>query len=170
MKRKEYDFDYFDSRLRYEFDTGLLFWKAGGPVRNSKKPAGSLNKSDGYIYITSKPYHFGAHRVAWLLSTGRWPTDDIDHVNRVRTDSRFTNLREATRKENRCNNTLRKDSNSGITGVCFDNTKKKWRAYISKGEGKNVLVGYFTDITRAAEARKEAELKNYGEFAPLLKT
>ena len=32
----------------------------------------------------------------WCKQTGQWPEGDIDHVNRVRDDNRFVNLRECT--------------------------------------------------------------------------
>ena len=51
---------------------------------------------------------------------------------------------------------MNKNNKSGYTGVCFDNSSQKWRAYITVHNEK-IKLGYFTHIEDAVLARKEAE-------------
>lgn len=67
---------------------------------------GWLN-DQGYILlscpkINGKRGHIKAHRVAWFLSYGMWPTM-LDHINRVKDDNRICNLRETTYMDNALN-------------------------------------------------------------------
>jgi hypothetical protein len=70
------------------------------------KPAGRKEHS-GYIGINMRHHgerlQFQAHRVIWFLHHGAWPTNCIDHINRIRDDNRIENLREVTVAENNRN-------------------------------------------------------------------
>ena len=168
----KYDFDYFDSELRYEANTGLLFWKKQKQGRSTERPAGCLKrttknyKGNGYIVIRIGGRNgrlFKAHRVAWLLVTGQWPRADIDHINHDRADNRLVNLREATRAENMHNGSAHRDSTSGILGVRFHKSARKWTASLMS-HGINHYLGLFTDILDAQKARLEAEKQYFGKF------
>lgn len=50
------------------------------------------------------------------------------------------------------------NNQSGVTGVCYDNTRKRWRAYI-KVNNKPIHLGYYNDIDSATRVRKDAEVK-----------
>ena len=156
-------FDYINSQLRYEPDTGLLFWKVRGGGRRVNRPAGGV-EVNGYIVIAVNKKRFKAHRLAWLLSTGRWPGNEIDHINYNKTDNRLVNLREATHKENMRNSRAQKNSKSGFVGVSFYPRYQKWRADIYV-DGKTRTIGYFTTIDEAKIARKTVERVSFGEFA-----
>lgn len=67
-----------------------------------------------------------------------------------------TNIKNLTMK-------IRKDNISGIKGVCWDKTKNKWKAQI-RFKGKNYLLGRFDKKEDAAEARRIAEEKIFGNF------
>ena len=97
-----------------------------------------------------------AHRVAWAVHYGKWPKNQIDHINGVRDDNRICNLRDATLVENRRNARMDKRNTSGVTGVCYDKTYERWRATISR-RGRRVYLGTFEFFEDAIAARKEAE-------------
>ena len=97
-----------------------------------------------------------AHRLAWLYVHGEWPAEEIDHLNRVRSDNRISNLRLATQAENKQNTSLRRDSTSGHKGVSWHKRDKKWVAEI-KLHGKKHYLGYFNNINDAIAARKSEE-------------
>lgn len=121
---------------------------------NNKK-SGTLHKN-GYIKIRINRRSYLAHRLAWLYVKGVMPSDQIDHINRVRHDNRFSNLREATNQENQRNRMLSKNSTSKVNGVGFHKRSQKWRAYI-KVNGKHIHLGLHEDIHMATRAREEAE-------------
>lgn len=121
--------------------------------------AGYINVS-GYIAISIDSKKYLAHRLAWLYMTGEWPENQTDHIDHVRDNNKWDNLRKATNQENLKNQSIRKNNESGITGVCWHKTANKWMAYINLSEGSKYL-GIFTDWFEAACARKSADNK-YG--------
>jgi hypothetical protein len=99
---------------------------------------------------------FLAHRVAWALHYGEWPTDQIDHINGIRNDNRIVNLRAATNAENGKNQKLRNTSQTGQSGVCWHKLSGKWQARINVN-GVTTHVGLFNTIDDAIAARIAAE-------------
>src|SRR5215510_1403832 len=85
--------------LSYDEKTGLFRWRV--PRKGSERGrVGSYNL--GYIDIRLLGRKYWAHRLAWFYVYGRWPSL-LDHINRVKSDNRISNLREVSQKEN-CNN------------------------------------------------------------------
>lgn len=73
-------------------------------TRWAGRPAGTIVGS-GYMHVTIKSHPVSIHRLIWAYVHGYWPTNDIDHINGVRTDNRIVNLREVSRAvnlRNRC--------------------------------------------------------------------
>ena len=88
----------------------------------------------------------------------------VDHINHNKLDNRKSNLRICSRAENNRNHILSKSNTTGITGVCFDKSKNKYRAYIGVN-GKQKTLGYFNDIESAIKEREKAESLYYKEYA-----
>lgn len=92
-------------------------------------------------------------------------TDDlvIDHINRNPLDNRRDNLRICTQHEN-CFNRLVSNRNTGkVIGV--EKRSNKWIAYINYNYRK-IHLGCYNTIEEAIEARRQAEIEYFGEFAP----
>jgi hypothetical protein len=137
-------------RLTYDPITGILRWLP------SKSIAGYVG-SNGYSYIRLDGRNLLAHRVAWVLTYGEWPTE-IDHINRIKSDNRLVNLREVSSTENKHNMGMLSTNRSGIKGVHWYKRHGMWRAQISIA-GKTKHLGYFDSISEAAkvyEAVKES--------------
>lgn len=98
---------------------------------------------------------------------GRWPTEEIDHINNNRSDNRIANLREASRSQNCGNQTVRRNSKTGIKGVMHDPSKfplRPWLAQIGGGRKVKVL-GWFETSAEASAAYQAAALDRWGAYA-----
>lgn len=118
--------------------------------------AGSMS-SQGYLHISIDRKIYKCHRLAFLYMTGSIPNNHVDHINHVRSDNRWSNLREACHSENSKNKSLYKTSSSGICGVTWVAKYAYWHASIGVNR-KRINLGYFKDLFSAACSRKSAEL------------
>lgn len=167
--------------LRYEPDTGKLFWKER-PLEMFKSERSwkmwntRFAGMEAFASIGRQGYFQGglynktryAHRVIWKLRHGVEP-DQIDHLDGDRTNNRLHNLREVSAAENRKNQRRPERNVSGVIGVGWSDQRKKWRAQIQV-DGKCKHLGLFEDLEAAAIARKEAEIQygfhpNHGRLA-----
>lgn len=146
--------------LEYNQNTGI-FTRVVKTAKNTNVGdiAGHTNKTNGYVEIMIDRVSYYAHRLAWLYVYGEMPKNNIDHINRGRSDNRIVNLREVTHAENCRNFPISKRNSSGVVGVSFDRTRNKWKASI---HSKN--LGRFDRKEDAIMARKDAEnANNYHE-------
>lgn len=90
----------------------------------------------------------------------------VDHKSRDKRDNRRNNLRVANPVENARNTSMSKKNTSGHIGVSRCSRGNKWRSFITVNR-KYISLGQFDDINDAIAARKEAEIKYFGEFAPV---
>ena len=121
-----------------------------------------------YKHFYVKGQRYLAHVIAYVIVKRRWPKHEIDHINRDQSDNRWSNLRMTERRENCRNRSINANSNTGVSGVSLFKTRSgkiRYRATIGIDK-KRISLGLFDDIVIAAEIRKAAELKYFGEFAP----
>lgn len=160
--------------LRYDPDTGKLFWRVRSvdlfsSTEDSRGPAwacaawNAKNAGREAFTANSHGYRAGAifgrresaHRVAWAIAHGRWP-NCIDHINGNAADNRLVNLRDAGRAGNQRNLKLNARNSSGSPGVVWDEGRMRWRAEIGDS-GKTVHLGRFASKQDAIAARQVAE-------------
>ena len=178
-EQKEYSPEYIKSKLsyyptNYNSNDVIFTWKFrdgdefgnlshGDKIFNGRyagKEAGSKD-SDGYVVINIDGKRIYAHRIAYLFITGNWPEKDIDHINGIRDDNRWENLRVVNCQENSKNQKIRKNNTSGVTGVSWYKNYQKWLVRIHDHNGRSIKLGYFEDFFEAVCRRKSAEL-DYG--------
>ena len=93
------------------------------------------------------------------------PEDKIvDHKNGDKIDNRKYNLRICDYQENMVNRKINSNNKSGVAGVFYLKSERKWIAQI-KFNKKNIRLGYFKNFDDAVEARRKAEDKYFGEFS-----
>jgi hypothetical protein len=154
--------------LRYEPDTGKLFW--------IKKPRGAVQLGDeagckaDYIVIRLLGVCYVAQRLIWLYENGSFPPDGymVDHKDQNKHNNILTNLRLATATENRCNHKLYDSNKSGYTGV-FRRGPNKFTAFI-RYKNKRYHIGQFGTAKKASIARDEYARKLHCGFATLNET
>lgn len=89
---------------------------------------------------------------------------EVDHKDLDRLNNRRGNLRLATSQQQKCNQGLRQDNTSGVKGVAWDRSRKRWVAYIRKNR-RRVTLGRFLDKADAVRVRQSAASDAFGEFA-----
>lgn len=152
--------------LDYDPLSGNFTWRKRTSNRIKVGEVAGVRAGNGYVYIALDNYRLLAHRVVWFYVHGEWPKEQLDHINRDRSDNRLANLRLASMSENACNGVLRSTNTSGFRGVSLDKrkTKKKWLAQIVK-DGKQHSLGYFLTKEEAYDAYREAAQRLHGAFA-----
>jgi hypothetical protein len=169
-------YDYVNSILRYDPETGILTWRERPRehfatvgvwkrwnTRYSGTEAGALREDRNTFYrkINIDGRFYKAHRLAYLLFWGVWPKKDIDHVDGDGLNNRWDNLRDVSHEENHRNARKKSNNTSGVNGVCWHKARKKWHTRIQV-DGRNVCLGYFHTLEEAAAARLAAnEQYNY---------
>ena len=152
--------------LDYNPSTGTLIWKINkGPRAKIGMIAGT--NLNGYRTIKIDGKLLYAHIIIWIMMMGESPKNTVDHINRIRDDNRWENLREATQAQQTYNISIHSNNTSGIPGVGWSKTLQKWQAYISINR-KQLHLGYFDVIEEAIAIRKSAEQQYFGEFQPNL--
>lgn len=100
--------------LHYDTETGVFTRRI---TVNSRAMAGDIcgyDDSHGYLQVTLDSRGYQLNRLAWLYVTGKWPEGDVDHRDTVRTNNRWTNLRDVPHQHNTQN--IRKPFRTNKTG------------------------------------------------------
>ena len=139
--------------LEYNPDTGFFHWLTNRGKAKKGDVAGRLT-GNGYTQIGIDGRVYLSARLAFLYMTGAMPEEFVDHINHIKADNRWDNLRPVTHVQNSRNVTLHNTSTSGVCGVTWKNKAKKWIAQ-GKFGGKYVYLGSFDHFHVAVEARKK---------------
>src|ERR1044072_8862421 len=156
--------------LKYDPETRKLFWLprpvemfTGGGKTSQTHIARTWNtrfagkeafQADLHGYLSGRIFKtlYRAHRIAWLLHYGEWPTHQVDHINGDRSDNRLENLRDVPASDNRKNQKLRSKNTSGSYGVHWDQSRGRWCARIGHKH-----LGRFDSKDEAIAVRRRAE-------------
>lgn len=147
--------------VSYDPIDGLFRWNKPRPKCTPGKTVGTITKRDGYVRVGLLRKIHLAHRLAFFYMTGKWPKEDIDHVNGIRHDNRWKNIREATRSQNNYNTGLRSNNTSGCKGVF--RRRNGWCARINV-DGKAIHLGDYETFEEARDARLGAASIHHGDF------
>lgn len=147
--------------LDYNPETGLFVWVSGG---KKGKVAGTVTPHGKYISICINELHYMAHRLAWLITHGKWPDVELDHIDRNPANNAIKNLREATISENKANSSPWRVTGRprGVRKV----SKSGYQVRIYK-EYEHFYVGTFHTRDEAAHAYNKKAIELFGEFATL---
>ena len=173
--------DLLKELLQYNPETGLFTWRKRDR-RHFKSDqswnrfntvyAGKLvgsKKTGGYMQTRIFGKIYTLHRLVFLWVNGAFPKNQVDHVNRVTSDNRWSNLRMVSQGENLRNQKKYKNNSSGVTGV----TKGVGCAWVARinVDGRLVTLGTYKKKEDAVRARYDANRKymyhaNHGILLP----
>ena len=140
-----------DGRIFTICKTTNKYGKKGEWIERTNKP-----NSRGYINIGIGGKMYRVHRLIMLAFVGE-SDKQVDHINRIKTDNRFENLRYCTNIEN----SLNRDWVDNAKGYSWH--INKWQARININ-GKQKHLGSFDNEQEARQAYLNARLKYSNEL------
>lgn len=146
--------------LRYDPETGEFFWRIKVGVRGVAGARAGYVMAKGYRMIQYDGKGYLESRLAWFMTTGSWPKNQIDHADTNRSNNRFSNLRDATQTENMRNRSAHKSNKFG-KGV--SQIGEKYVANI-RADRVRVYLGIFSTAADAKVAYDSAAQRLHGEF------
>lgn len=166
LKEAELTYEKASAEFRYDPELGHIYRRSDG------ERIGLPSRQEynyGSVRWPENDKIYQAHRLAWLLHYGEWPKGVVDHKDGDPGNNRIENLRDCTHAQNIANQRRRTDNKSGVKGVYWDASRKKWHAQIVKevGTSKSRSLGRFNTIEEAAAAYAKAANDMYAEFARL---
>lgn len=147
---------YLKTNFFYETLSGNFIRRSQSGSAKIGDVAGTY-EGPGYRKIRIKGKWYKVHRLAFMYMLNRWPLGEVDHINRVKDDNRWINLRDADRCLNTSNVGIRSDNSTGISGVALCKRSGKYKAYINS-QGIRYNLGSFNTLEVAASVRQCAEL------------
>ena len=131
--------------FKYDGDTGkvyrrqrtTLYWRETG------------KKLDrwGYFNIIFEHKQYLVHRFVFLIATGDWPKDQVDHINGAKADNRWVNLRDVTAQQNQANQHRKPPTGEAH----ITRTSKGFRVRVRVMRH----IGYYALLSDAIKARDE---------------
>lgn len=156
--------------LHYNPDTGAFTNR----IRRTNRicvgaPAGTTHPLSGYLIIKIDRKNYRASRLAFLYMNGEWPKFQADHIEGVRLNNRWSNLRDVPQVINLQNKSAcRADSRSGLVGVRKMSKSTRKGAQIT-AHGVKHWLGVFDTAAEAHAAYIEAKRRLHPESSLALK-
>lgn len=128
------------SLFAYDPESGVVTRKRR---TSSRAPAGAEvgSPSKGYLNVCVAGRIYQLHRVIWLIVTGAWPCQEIDHADGDKKNNRWANLRDVTRTVNNQNRRRPYKNNTlGLQGV--SPYRGRFSAEIQV-DGQRIRLGHF---------------------------
>lgn len=142
--------------LHYDPETGVFKWLVHLGTSRVGGVAGSL-RHDGYLTVMLDHKRYATHRLAFIYMLGGFPEYDVDHINGVRDDNRWVNLRAVSCSENNQNlGEAQLNNQSGFLGVGFNKRTGNYYARICTNY-KQKHIGCFPTPELAHAAYLEAK-------------
>lgn len=119
--------------------------------------------NEGYLISTVRGHRTQFIYMSRVIMNITDKNYDVDHINHNTRDNRKSNLRIVTRTQNNMNRSIQSNNTSGVTGVRFEDRIQRWVAKITFNK-HTINLGCFINFDDAVNARKEAEIKYFGEY------
>ena len=148
----------------FSYIDGKLYWNTTGKGRKLSGIVGSLD-GIGYLRTTINYKRYRIHQLVYLMHHGYIPKY-IDHIDGNKLNNSIENLRECTQSQNCMNQKMKQNSKSGVKGVYWSKSMKKWAGEIIV-KRQRVYRDYFDTLEEAATKMELARNKLHGTYAKL---
>lgn len=160
--------EYLRERIAVDADVGVVRWvdatKYHVPL-NGREAGAACRTTSGKVYwrvkVDGRPIK--RSHIVFLFVTGKWPTQQIDHINGNSLDDRAVNLREATPTQNAWNHKSRKKSTALPMGI-RQLPSGRFQARIACNK-KTVHLGSFASVADALTAYTNKRKELFGDYA-----
>lgn len=132
--------------LYYDPETGVFLRRVNSRRRPNQMIPTGCKTTNGYTAISLRGYAYTAHRLAWLYMTGAWPENDIDHIDGVRSNNQYRNLRDvkkSTNAQNRRRQSVYKSTGLPLGVTLKRVTLEKPYAATIRVDGRKKSLGYY---------------------------
>lgn len=158
-KMKKLTSDRLRELLAYNPWTGEFRWRVSRGNMAMGEVAGRQT-DQAFIKIRIDGRDYLAHRLAWLYMKRKWPTQLINHKNRVHSDNRWPNLREATNAETQAHALPRRAMSRGVDRLATN----RYQARI-KFAGQRFELGRYGTERAASHVYRLVARVAFGDFA-----
>ena len=134
--------------LHYDPETGNWMWLQDKSSARCGDEAGTVT-TQGYRVVKLDGKLHRLHRLAWLYITGSWPLSTVDHINGVRLDNRWANLRTVSQRSNCTNKAAHRAGR--LPGCYYWQARGRWRATVSIN-GQSTHIGMYATEQEAHQA------------------
>jgi hypothetical protein len=110
-------------RLHYDAETGVFTRRVGSGHARAGDVAGTVHRT-GYVRISIYGGKYTAHHLAWFYVHGVWPSDQIEHINRKRSDNRLVNLNERRATRQRAAQKTRAEKNAYFASLVAERKQR----------------------------------------------
>lgn len=154
MKEHTITADNVQELFDYDPITGDLTWKNNRRRARAGNLVGSIC-GKGYRRTVYEGKAYTIHRIVWFLMEGYWP-DTIDHIDGVKDNNRFDNLRNGTQMENN-QNVLKPKGGGRLVGVTYREKYNHFRVHF-KRNNETYKIPTTKDFFEAVCLRKSLEI------------
>ena len=118
--------------LYYNPENGIFTWKVC-PNTNNRVKIGDIagGIDEGYVRIRIDSKIYRAQRLSFLYMTGKFPKKEVDHINGLRDDNRWKNLRDVSKSVNQQNTFVARCNNKSTSLLGSYPQKNKFKAMIT---------------------------------------
>lgn len=155
-----------DEFLSMDINNGKIYCKksrAGAQYKVGQEIRGT--QRNGYVDIKLQSQRLHGHGISiprshliWYAATGHWPIGVVDHINRVKNDDRYQNLRDVTHSENNLNRGILQKYPPFVNQYKIrgrEHTKNYGKFFYGKFyKGVNIRIGYYDTPEEAATKGK----------------
>jgi hypothetical protein len=138
-------------RYTYNPETGRITHRAKRPgvIVGTFADTAFHSQGNSYRQVRSGGITYFAHRLAYVLHVGAWPTQDVDHVDGDRSNNVWSNLRDVPKTTNMQNRKIKSKNTAGLIGV-HKHVDKFTSQIMTNGVRK--YLGYFDSAEAAHQA------------------